>query len=79
MKRCSKCKTVKPISEFYQSRTHAECKECMKIRNKEAYLKNRNIKAGVTLHGELLTMSIEDALTRWHLRVRCLGVERIIQ
>lgn len=46
-KRCSKCETVKPISEFYKDSTktdgyRAYCKECKKIHGKQYRLLNRD-------------------------------------
>lgn len=45
-KRCTCCKTVKPISDFYPKRTgskhYSTCKECGKAKSRQAYADNRD-------------------------------------
>lgn len=37
--RCSRCETVKPLTEFYKNRTGGVCKACRKIVNKAMWAK----------------------------------------
>ena len=44
MRQCSKCKVVKPLSDFYKrkgrpSGVHSQCKECIKKNRKQEYVK----------------------------------------
>lgn len=46
IKECVKCKTAKPLSEFYKNKAmssglHNECKSCIKLTSKRSHLKNR--------------------------------------
>jgi hypothetical protein len=43
MKKCTKCKILKPLSDYHKSGDgfKSRCKECIKLDNKERYLKNK--------------------------------------
>jgi hypothetical protein len=56
MKRCSGCQIDKDLSEFYKrkigpraGRNYEKCKECMKIRGRNYYHKNRDRQLALAL------------------------------
>lgn len=48
-KKCSKCKIVKPLSEYHKlnkERWRSDCRVCRKIKNAECYKKRKAIAQG---------------------------------
>jgi len=39
MKKCNRCKSLKPLTDFYENRQGNKCKECIKKINKSLYRK----------------------------------------
>jgi len=77
-KRCTRCKQIKPLSEFYKDKSYkdgcqASCKTCRKIQGRKqgqtpkrkAYLKAYQGKWGKTEQGK---MSILNAVKRYQIR-----------
>lgn len=73
MKRCSKCKCDKPLSEFaWRSKTrnilHGQCNECRRVTAQQSYIKNKeNIKLAVKIRKKLY----KDKSSKWKSRLSC--------